>query len=108
MTSAEIMQGDQYPLTFALTGADGASVPREVLGEIEIVIGDLRKTLSAGEITYDESTGMISLPLTQEETFSLEARAQRVQVRIRSYDGKVIGEDVGTLTVRASQSKAVL
>ncbi len=108
MNRTEIMQGDQYPLTVSLTDAGGAPIPAPAIGEIEVMIGDLRKTLSAGEITYDEKSGNFTVPLTQEETFAMDARAQKVQVRIRSYDGNVIGEDAGILHVRAARSKAVL
>ncbi len=108
MNGVTIMQGDQYPLCFTLITGDSSPMPADTVGEIEVTIGALRKTLTAGEISYEAATGIFTLPLTQEETFSLDARAHKVQVRIRSASGDVIGEDAGTLTVRAAQSKAVL
>lgn len=108
MNTITIMQGDQYPLQFTLKISDTAPMPANTVGEIEVTIGTLRKTLTAGEISYDERTGGFTLPLTQEETFALDARAHKMQVRLRSKSGEVIGEDAGTLTVRAAQSKAVL
>ena len=108
MNGITIMQGDQYPLQFTLVSENSAAIPADTVGEIEVTVGPLRKTLTAGEIVYDNATGTFSLPLTQEETFSLDARAHKMQVRLRSKNGEVIGEDAGTLTVRAAQSKAVL
>lgn len=108
MNSATIMQGDQYPLQFTFTTGDSTPPLAQAIGEIEVMLGTLEKTLTSGDIAYDENAGTFTVPLTQQETFAMRAGPHSIQVRIRACDGKVIGEEVGKLIVRAAQSKAVL
>lgn len=104
---SSIMQGDEYSLLIAVSTEDDEPI-ETMFSDIELSFGDtLRKTLSAGEIKYDEELGKFKVYLEQEETFKLKG-SERIQIRFKFNNGEVVGVDVGTYAVRQSISKVVL
>ena len=106
-TMDKIMQGDSYGIPIAIQTANGWATP-DKFSEIEIIIGDMRKTLSSGQLTYDYVNAQFIFPLTQEETFGLSTNPQRVQVRCKFLNGEVVGQNLGNINVTPSLSRAVL
>lgn len=104
-----VMQGDQYGIPFEITDKDGNLLTDASVDDVEIVIGDMRKTLADGEITYSEADGAFLFPLTQKESFAMAERTQRVQVRVKiAGTDTVIGEDLGHVQITYAKSKEVL
>lgn len=103
----KIMQGDEYSIPFVIETASGTATP-DIFSDLEIVIGNMRKTLSDGQIKYDDTSKRFLFPLTQEETFSLSTAPQKVQLRCKTQNGEVIGQSLGVINVAASISKVVL
>lgn len=102
-----MMRGDAFSLPIRIdTNSDSASA--DSFAEVEICIGNtIRKTLSAGEITYDEERSLFLVPLTQEETFGLHSRV-RITVRCKYLNGDVVGVDLGILELAPTLSKEVI
>ncbi len=103
-----IMQGDQYAIPFEILSADETAADADTFADVEIVIGTLKKRLSAGEITYSKPHGAFLFPLTQAETFAMSAKPEEVQVRVKNREGDVIGLRLGQMIVETSLSKEVL
>ena len=104
-----IMQGDQYSLQFDFINNDEQPISREDISDVEIMIGYIRKTLSDGDILYHEGERTFLFPLSQADTFSMNPGTYKVQTRLKSIDGLVVGnEDAGTLIVSAARSKEIL
>lgn len=104
----EIMQGDQYALTFTGT-VDGEAIDTGQIEKIEFCVDSLRKCWP-GEVTQDEE-GNFLFPLTQEDTFRLGAQAQHIQIRVKFKGANapvIVGADSGDVQVRKSISKVVL
>lgn len=102
-----MMKGDSYSLPIAIDTADGRATPA-IFDDIEVCLGrNLRKTLSAGEIGYDEDRLLFLVPLTQEETFALSLKT-KVVLRCKGKDGTVVGIDLGVLEFAPTLSKEVL
>ncbi len=108
MNTITIMQGDQYPLSVSLELSEGTYPLAADIGDIEVMIGAVRKSLADGDGSYNEGTGVYTFGITQRETFFLSHGVHEVQVRVRSYEGYVIGEDAGKVIVRAARSQEVL
>ena len=91
-----VRQGDQYSIPFPILIDDYIitddllnSGNKETGGDVEIVIGKLRKTLRNGEIKFNSSTYTFDFPLTQEETFALRPGMRlrsQIRVKLRSFD----------------------
>lgn len=103
-----IMQGDQYAIPVGITDKNNAPVPPDAIAEVEMVVGTLRKTLTAGEITYSEEQEAYLFPVTQEESFGLRAQPVPVQIRVKTTSGDVTGENLGRVIITESRSKEVL
>lgn len=103
----KIMQGDAYGIPFVIETDNGRMTP-DTLSDLEIVIGDMRKTLAEAGIRYDAAEGRFLFLLTQEESFALPAIPQKVQLRCKFQNGEVIGQSLGAIDVAASISKVVL
>lgn len=103
----EIMQGDAYSLPFTIT-ADGETVTRETVENVEFVLDEIHKTLSDGGIEYSAEDEAWLLPLSQEETFSLAPILHIAQVRIKFVDSVVIGKVFFEVNVIRAQSREVL
>jgi hypothetical protein len=102
-----MMKGDAYRIPINIETAEGAATP-ESFADVEVCIGrSVRKTLSAGEITYDTERVLFLVPLTQEETFALGMRS-RINIRCKYAGGDVVGIDLGILEFEPSLSREVL
>lgn len=101
-----MMQGDGYSLPIEIYRADGTVVTEEEVADVEVTLGNLRKTLKQGEVTF--SDGKWQFPVIQQETFSLEAQRQRCQVRVLWLDGTAEGVSLGEILVTESLSREVL
>jgi hypothetical protein len=102
-----MMKGDAYRIPINIETAEGAATP-ESFADVEVCIGrSVRKTLSAGEITYDTERALFLVPLTQEETFALGMRS-RINIRCKYAGGDVVGIDLGILEFEPSLSMEVL
>jgi hypothetical protein len=102
-----MMKGDAYRIPINIETAEGAATP-ESFADVEVCIGrSVRKTLSAGEITYDTERALFLVPITQEETFALGMRS-RINIRCKYAGGDVVGIDLGILEFEPSLSREVL
>ena len=101
-----MMQGDGYSLPIEILRPDGTVVTDAEVTDVEVSLGSVRKTLQQGEVTF--SDGKWLFPVTQQETFSLEAQRQRCQVRVLWNDGSVEGVSLGEILVTESLSREVL
>ncbi len=101
-----MMQGDQYRVSLHLT-MNGEPVIGEVVENMEVMLGNLRKTKADGSITYDALEQVWLISLTQEDTFLLRGNV-KVTVRCKFGSGDVIGADLGMVNVLHSASKVVL
>ena len=100
-----IMQGDEYPIYFAVT-KDELPVNINEVEVVEVTIGNLKKKYPE-TITYDKTTGNFSIYLTQKETFGFSGE-QEMKVRVKFVDNNVIGTDVVKIEVTPSTSKEIL
>lgn len=103
-----IMQGDQYALPIELMAKDGTPLSPDTLADVEVVVGTMRKTMSRGAIVYDAERGVFLFPLTQEETFAMRDQRYKVQLRVKTTGGDVVGIYLGEIIVDMSKSKEVL
>lgn len=101
-----MMQGDGYSLPIEIHRADGTVVTDADVTDVEVSLGSVRKTLQQGEVAF--SDGKWLFPVTQQETFSLEAQRQRCQIRVLWNDGIVEGVSLGEILVTESLSREVL
>ena len=101
-----MMTGDAYVLPISVTLADEQATD-ESFKEIEVMVGGIRKTMSDGDITYDEATGDFLVKFSQEDTFHLRGK-KLVQMRVKFTNGDVIGVNVGELEHEESTSKEVI
>lgn len=104
----KMMQGDSYNLPIELTVGDPAKlVTPDMLDDLEVVIGNVRKTLGKGDITYDAERSLFLVYLSQQDTFRLCGN-ESVKIRPKFIRGDVIGINAGALTVEHGASKVVL
>lgn len=108
-TSITIMQGDQYAVPVEIKTADGTPANGETFADVEIVVGSVRRTMSAGEIVYDPNQAAFLFPLTQTETFALRDQPHIMQIRVKTVEGDVLGVNLGgAIIVIGSKSKEEL
>lgn len=104
-----IKQGDAYtiPATIKL---NGAAIAKADVDTVEFMIGDNIRKLYPGEVIYDETEGKYLVPVTQQETFSLEADATvPFDYRVKFVGGAVMGPKKMTyITVVDAVSTEVL
>ncbi len=119
MTDYVVRQGDQYSIPFPIL-IDDYIITDDLLnsgdentdGDVEIVIGKLRKTLRNGEIKFNSVNYTFDFPLTQEETFALRPgmilRSQ-IRVKLRSFDSNennlIFSYDGPNIFIKQSISK---
>lgn len=103
-----MLQGDSYEIPIEILKDDNEIATDADFADVEVVIGIFTKTLSKGEIRYDNEQKAFMFPLEQSRTFKLNATKQPVQVRVKTHSGDVIGCNVGEIDVIKSLSKAVL
>lgn len=101
-----MMQGDQYRIPVSLKHEDGSAVTESEVRNVEVFVGQVRKTLAEG-VSYDENEKCFYVYLTQKETFRLSGDV-RVQARILFTSGDVVGVNLGTVNFEISASKVVL
>lgn len=101
-----MMQGDSYKLPIQINTAEGALVP-DMIEDIEVFVGQIRKTYRNGEITYDEEQTAFLVDLSQKETFRLRGK-EKVQARVKFTEDDVVGVDLGELDIANATSKVVL
>ena len=101
-----MMTGDCYALPIGVT-LDEGTVGASTFAEIEVMIGSVRKTLTDGDITFDENTKEFLVLLSQEETFSLGGK-RKVFARFKFANGEVLGVELGDVEHIISTSKEVL
>lgn len=100
-----ILQGDAYLIPVNIT-RDGKPVTEEDISDIEIILGGISK-LYPGEVTYAE--GKFCFPLTQDESFGIDADRYDLLVRPKFNDGTVTGVlKAGEVEVVETESRRVL
>lgn len=103
-----MMQGDSYNLGIEiLNNANNPVTPDDVL-DVEITIGNLRKTYKALELNYDENLYLWIFPLSQKETFGYWPSQKKAQVRVVWANGIVEGKELYGVRIHESISKEVL
>ena len=103
-----ILQGDAYHIPVELL-AEGKPVDDTLFDEVEITLGSLRKTMTAGEISYDREAKAFLFPITQQESFALPSGTAEAQARVKPKDTqRVIGVSLGTVEVAYGHSREVL
>ena len=101
-----MMQGDSYRLPIQVT-MNGEVVTLNMVEDVEVMLGGIRKTLGDGSVSYDDAQEAYLVSLSQEDTFRLRGGAN-VQVRVKFLSGDVLGVDLGYVDVISSASKVVL
>lgn len=101
-----MMQGDQYALPIQIETNEGIA-DATTFADLEIFLGNVRKTLSGGDISYDEETKSFNVYFTQKDTFKLNG-AENLQIRCKFDTGDVIGVKAGSYSVEGSLSRVVL
>ena len=79
-----------------------------MVNDVEICIGCIRKTMSDGEITYDQDLKAFLFPLDQNESFRLRPGQQPAQIRIKTKSGDVIGSVIPNINIKDAISEEVL
>ena len=102
-----MMQGDQYRIPVELKNTDGTPVTQNDIKNLEIFVGQFRKTLSDGGISFEENESLFFVSLAQKETFMLHGDV-KVQARILFLSGDVVGINLGTVNFEEATSKVVL
>ena len=101
-----MMQGDCYNLGIEIIDDSGAAVTPQAVSDVEIALGNLKKTYKEGQLKYGE--GVWLFPLSQEESFSLTAGKLYGQARIKWTSGEVDGCLLEALRLTESRSREVL
>ena len=101
-----MMQGDGCYLAFSVRNNAQNPVTPADIQDMEITLGQLRKTLSSGALTYQDNLWLF--PLSQRESFSCWPASMRCQIRILWNNGVVEGREIPGVRVTESISKEVL
>lgn len=102
-----ITQGDKYFITFSIVDDDNNPVPPSELEDVAITIGKITKTLSDGQITYDDEKGEYQFPLTQQESLLMDVKPLGVQVRVKNSLG-IKAFDCGEIFVQPLLDREVI
>ena len=103
MGEYRVRQGDQYAIPFPILIRDTV-ITREMIdstdpenaGDVEIIVGNLRKTYRDNQVKFNEMTYTFDFPLTQEETFKFRpGSVLQSQVRVRLV--KINSDDMATI-----------
>lgn len=106
MSRALFMTGDSFDLPIQISTNNGIA-NFSTFEDLEVMFGNVRKTISDNDITFDEKRQMFLIHLSQEETFQ-QKNPVEVQIRAKFFDGEVIGISAGYVDVLKSTSKVVL
>ncbi len=101
-----MMTGDAYNLPIQIETNMGFA-NMGTFEDVEVMFGNVRKTISGGEIKYDEGKQAFLIPLSQKETFR-QKRNVEIKIRCKFPDGSVIGVSAGNYDIEESASKVVL
>ena len=101
-----MMQGDSYSLGINILNNAGQPVTPNDINDVEITIGNLRKTYLNAQVTY--SDGVWLFPLSQQETFRYWPASVKAQVRVAWKNGVVEGKPLYGIRINESISKEVL
>lgn len=102
----EIMQGDQYAVSFSIKDKSGTVITDDELRDIEITVGPFTK--HRPQVSYDAEQQMWEFPLTQQETFRMDGEEVPVQLRLAFNNGDVIGVTLKNIKITPSLSREVL
>ena len=102
-----MMQGDAYKIPFEIE-VDEVVANADTFADVEISVGNITKTMSNGDITFDAEQNAFMFPITQQETFALRNTPQKAQIRVKYANGDVYGIDLGSIDVIGSISKVVI
>ena len=101
-----IMQGDSYKVPVKLT-VNNEVLDTSKIEDVEVYLGNLRKSLKENTIVYDEQNQKYLVMLEQEDTFKLSGILQII-VRVKFNGGNVVGKNAGAAKVTATPSREVL
>lgn len=101
-----MMQGDSYNEAIRILNNAGNAVTPEDIIDLEICIGQIRKTHLKGELTFYGGWWMV--PLTQEETFAIAPGPVKAQARIKWANGVIEGKKILGIRMEESMSKEKL
>ena len=101
-----MMQGDSYYLGINILNNAGQPVTPDDIKDVEITIGNLRKTYRNAQVTFHEGVWMF--PLSQEETFRYWPTSVKAQVRVVWANGVIEGKPLYGIRINESISKEVL
>ena len=86
------MQGDAYYIPFYFFADEETQITEDMVDDVEIIFGKVRKTYSDGEILYND--GAFLFPLTQAESSAMSGTV-RVRAQVTFNAGDVIGSSMG-------------
>lgn len=98
-----LYQGNTYNIPCSLT-IKGVAITDDNVKKVEFAIGNVIKTYPD---TMSYENGKFIIPLTQEDTFSLEGQVN-CQIRVMFNDGSVKCGELSNVIVNNSVSKVVL
>lgn len=101
-----MMQGDACSLGISILNNAGNPVTPEDVQDVEITIGQLRKTYSGAQLSYHDGRWMF--PLSQNETLRFLPAVVKAQVRVVWNNGVIEGAPIYGVRVDESISKEVL
>lgn len=105
-------KGNNYELEIPLT-LDNDELDINNVELVEFMFNDIRKIYGeyeenkTGDVTYDTTKKCFIVPLTQQETFSLNNMIE-YQARVKFTDDKVMATDIYRGYIKESISKEVL
>lgn len=102
-------EGNTYILEIPLTlGGDYINI--NDISKVEFMFNNIRKTYGEDEdVTYDTNEKCFKVPLSQEETFSLQSNhTMRYQARVKFTDDSIMGTNIYKGYIQESLSKEVL
>lgn len=104
---ATISQGDQYRIPLEFKNQNGENLTTEDVKDIEVIIGNIRKTLLDGGVGFDSESEVFYIHIMQEETFTMSGIV-KITARILFANGDVVGVNLGSINFNNTNSKAVL
>ena len=100
-----IMQGDQYDLSFHLT-IDNEEIDITQIEKIQFKVGDLLKEFipssEESEIVFDDTENLFNFPLTETETFKFNNTNVDCEVRIKFVGGVIKGLRISAVPIQFS------
>lgn len=102
-----IMQGDQYNLTFHLL-IDEQEIDLTEIDKIQFKVDDILKTFVKGseesDVVYDDEEHLFYFPLTEAETFKFNKNAI-CEVRVKFTSGVIKGAKLSAVPVEFASIK---